>query len=223
MVDDVTSKKGLAETLNAGLQTETKKAKKTEDLGKDDFLRLLVTQLKSQDPLEPMKNEEFAVNLAQFSQLEQLIAINEKVGAEGGAGTEIASLAGYLGHYAMYEGTEVDVKGASAGAMQINLEKDAAEVAVDFLDSSGAVVGSKDVGALDAGKHIVQLDDLTVPAGTYGVQVRAVDSARLAFTPSMYLAGLVSGFVPGDDPKLLVGTKEISPDSVKEVGLPPET
>ena len=46
-------------------------------LGKVDFLRLLVTQLSHQDPLNPMKDTEFVAQLAQFSSLEQLILIRE--------------------------------------------------------------------------------------------------------------------------------------------------
>jgi len=51
---------------------------KKETLGKDDFLRLLVTQLKNQDPLEPMKNEDFIAQLATFNSLEQMINLNKQ-------------------------------------------------------------------------------------------------------------------------------------------------
>lgn len=50
------------------------------ELGKDQFLQLLVTQMKNQDPLNPLKNTEFIAQLAQFSSLEQLVAIREAVG-----------------------------------------------------------------------------------------------------------------------------------------------
>ena len=49
------------------------------DLGKDSFMRLLVTQLRHQDPLEPAKNEEMLAQLAQFSSLEEMQELNENI------------------------------------------------------------------------------------------------------------------------------------------------
>ncbi len=57
----------------------TTTTKDLENLGKDEFLKLLVAQLQNQDPLNPLKNEEFVAQLATFSSLEQLIAINKGV------------------------------------------------------------------------------------------------------------------------------------------------
>ena len=51
------------------------------DLGRDEFLKLLVTKLQNQDPLQPTQDEEFVAQLAQFSSLEQLIDLNEQTGS----------------------------------------------------------------------------------------------------------------------------------------------
>ena len=57
--------------LNATTSTNnTNESAKVNDLGKDAFLKLMITQLQNQDPLNPAKNEDFIAQLAQFSSVE---------------------------------------------------------------------------------------------------------------------------------------------------------
>jgi flagellar basal-body rod modification protein FlgD len=51
----------------------------TQDLGKDAFLQLLVSQLRNQNPLEPTSNDQFIAQLAQFSSLEEMQTVNENL------------------------------------------------------------------------------------------------------------------------------------------------
>jgi flagellar basal-body rod modification protein FlgD len=74
-------------------------------LGKDDFLKLLVGQLQHQNPLDPIKDEDFMGQMAQFSTLEQITNM--------GASSERSSAVGLIGHDVTYtspEGAEVDGK-----------------------------------------------------------------------------------------------------------------
>jgi len=50
-------------------------------LGKDEFVKLLVTQMQNQDPTNPMDGKDLAAQMAQFSSVEQLININDKLAA----------------------------------------------------------------------------------------------------------------------------------------------
>ena len=92
MVDSISNPlAGLDPSLTQGAS----KKEKNDQVDKNEFITLLVTQLKNQDPLNPMENDEFAVKLAQFSQLEQLVGINEKLDKPT---SDFTSMAAYLGH-----------------------------------------------------------------------------------------------------------------------------
>ncbi len=66
-----------------GTTTETYNTAQTREikteLDKDSFLRILVTQLTNQDPLEPLKDTEFIAQMAQFSELEQMMNISKQL------------------------------------------------------------------------------------------------------------------------------------------------
>jgi len=66
----------IYESQAVGVGQTTQTAANKSVLGKDDFLKMLVQQLRYQDPLNPMKGDEFATQLAQFSSVEQLNNIN---------------------------------------------------------------------------------------------------------------------------------------------------
>lgn len=73
---DATATAKTAETKATGTETGETSGLPTKELGRDAFLQLLVLELQNQDPLEPVKNSEMVAQLAQFSSLEQMEALN---------------------------------------------------------------------------------------------------------------------------------------------------
>ena len=79
----------------------TSKKKINNELGKDDFLQLLVTQLQHQDPLAPMEDKDFIAQMAQFTSLEQMKNMNNAVQV-----TQATSYIGKQVTWADSQGTE---------------------------------------------------------------------------------------------------------------------
>ena len=137
--------------------TSGTQVKKQDNVGRDEFLQLLVTQLKYQDPEAPMDSKEFAVQLAQFTQVEKLVSIDQQLSKQT---QNMSSMTGYLGNKVVLSSGDVQVKSRSGGQVELNLSQDAQNVRIQLLDKNGAVVGQSVVDALPKGKQMVSLDEL---------------------------------------------------------------
>ncbi|ATH91424.1 flagellar basal body rod modification protein [Bacillus glycinifermentans] len=96
--------------LNAS-STKTAKSKGS-DLGKDDFLKLLVTQLQHQDPLNPMEDREFIAQMATFSSLEQMTNLNSTMSTFVGLQDPMSMYVSWIGKEVTYEGDNQEEKTA---------------------------------------------------------------------------------------------------------------
>lgn len=209
---------GYSSTATSG-QTTT--AKKGDEMGQVEFMKLLIAQLKNQDPEAPVDSKEFAVQLAQFTQVEKLTSIEQKLTSQNQ--NNISSMAGYLGQQVKLNATDVTVSGGQGGQLQVDLSAATPLVKVDLLDADGKVVGTKTFENLKAGRNIVTLDGLGLQDGKYGFSVAATRPSGAGFyQPVAAVSGLVTGFVPGPDPKLVIGNQEYSVGAVQEVTLPPK-
>ncbi len=74
------------------------------DLGKDAFLKILITQLTHQDPLDPLKDKDFIAQMAQFSTLEQMTNMNKSI--EQMVALNKASAVSYIGRVIEYKGDD---------------------------------------------------------------------------------------------------------------------
>ena len=97
------------------------------DLGKDDFMKLMLAQLRHQDPMKPMDDQAFIAQVAQFNSLDQMTKLNETITAMFGA-QQLAEASGMIGKFvAAIDGEGEDVTGTVTA---VSVEKGVAKLHV---------------------------------------------------------------------------------------------
>lgn len=193
---------------------------KTTSLGKDDFLKMLVAQLKNQDPLKPMDGTEFATQLAQFSSLEQLTNMNTQLQNLGlyqttMSNTQAVNLLGK--EVSVSQGNQFQVEGATAN-FSYNLPAAATQVSISILDASGQVVDRIEAGKQTAGLQNVTWNRGNNSDGLYSYKVNAVDANGNAVTVESMMTGKVTAVQYKDNAiYLTVNNQEIAFNDVVSV------
>ena len=200
------------------IKTENTSASSSSVVGKDEFLQLLIAQLQNQDPLNPVDNQDFSVNLAQFSQLEQLISINGAMEKFQGSNTS-ESLASYLGHQVLLNDNTINVSNHNGGDITFKLPQNSTDVRVELLDSSNNVVETLSLGELNSGDYTATLTDLNAISGSYTAQVSYLNQYGTYTNIDYSRSGTVSGFIPGSDTPLLIGDMQVALSDIREVRL----
>jgi flagellar basal-body rod modification protein FlgD len=164
-------------------------------LGKDDFLKMLVTQLKYQDPLKPLDGTDFATQLAQFSSVEQLTNINDNLSQSLDANYLLAQsignslAAGMIGKDVRATGNGFHVTGSSDEVrIGYTLSGAATDVSVDIYRNGTLVKTIK--GSGESGDNALTVSGLD--GGDYTFKVTAKDGDT-ALSASTYLYGTITG------------------------------
>lgn len=191
-------------TSIAALQSRTAataaQASSTGQLGKDDFLKLLLAQVSHQDPLSPMDNQAFVAQLAQFANVEQLQAANGTLGSmvvAQAAGNQTAA-ASLVGKDVLYRSDQVELKAGAPAAVHGNLGADAATVTAVITDAYGKTVRTLHFSAAQAGAFVGSWDGrddsgAMLPPGQYKSRVTAADTAGKPIDTLTAGAGRVTG------------------------------
>ncbi len=143
-----------AQSTDASAKTEKKDE---NDLGKEEFLTLLVAQLQNQDPLNPADATEFTSQLAQFSELEQLINLNESMTAmaEAQNNSERISALSMIGKEIQVEGSSFMLGEEGSAEIGYKLDGDASEVSLSVQNSAGQTVATLHPTELTSGNHFI--------------------------------------------------------------------
>ena len=137
--------------INSSEKSNVPKAK--DQLGQEDFLKLMTTQLQNQDPFAPMENGEFIAQMAQFSTVTGITSMDESlknVAAKLGE-TRIATAANMLGHSVLVPGkiARADDDGSVNGV--IDLPSASTNVNVVFKSQNGDIIDTINLGNQSSG------------------------------------------------------------------------
>jgi flagellar basal-body rod modification protein FlgD len=198
-----------------------------QELGKDVFLKLLVTQLQNQDPLNPADSTEFTSQLAQFSSLEQLSNVNENLDTLKlyQASINNAQAVGFIGKEIVSKGNALEIRSGDSAQCEFELGDAAEKVVVSIYDVTGDYVGEIMGSSLDAGKQSLTWDAKdrngnTVPDGTYTFEIKAEDKDGQEIKVNTYSKGIVSGVIfENGVTYLVVGNQRVSINDVVQIRL----
>jgi len=182
------------------------------ELGSDVFLRLLVTQLQSQDPTNPVENEDFVAQLAQFTTLEQTTNSNKLLEELVGQNTQRSQfeLLNLLGHSVVTTGNTVSLETNGETTLSYALSGNAQTVKVEVLGPDGQILRTLNPGSAQAtGGHQVSWDGKdqdgdSLPAGVYQFRVKAEDGDTRPVPVLTFAREMVSHIVPGTDKPVVV-------------------
>lgn len=149
-----TTTAGSAAEVYSKLNGDSSTAAAKAGADNDRFLKLLVTQLQNQDPLNPMDNAQMTSQMAQISTVEGLNKVNTSIQSMSSQFMSLQAVQGanLVGRDVLIEGKDLKVTDGTAGAA-FELAGAADNVKIEVLSSSGRVVDTLDLGAETSGQH----------------------------------------------------------------------
>ncbi len=223
--------KDLGEVLNKVADPNWVDPAKTRKVGnneldRDAFLKLLLAQLKNQDPTNPMENHQMAAQLAQFSSLESLGNIDKGIGDLTKAAAPKSDFAalGLIGKGVSGDSSRISrTDEKETHDVAYDLLGDASDVKVKIMDANNQTVRELSLSEVKKGKNELSWNGLTedgqpARAGEYRIVFEAVASNGVKVGTETKFEGTISGvnFTP-KGPLLLVGNQSIQLSEVKKI------
>lgn len=197
MIDQILQKQGGF----YGADTTTK----NDALGKDAFLKLLVTQLQNQDPLNPLDDKEFIAQLAQFSSLEQMTNISDGIKNLTNKTSEqdMLSAVNYIGKEVTATGSAVTKSGTEVTPVYFTLGGTAASVYANVYDANNNLVRTEKFTSMQAGEFEYNWDGkdyngTSANTGQYNVYFAAEGPTGAAVLVNTEVSGTVTAIGQGN-------------------------
>lgn len=184
-----TSINSVSSTGSTAAATATSATPATDD-GQDRFLKLLITQMKNQDPMNPMDNAQVTTQMAQISTVSGISQLNQTITGimSQFAGMETLQGAALAGRSVLVSGNSLSLAAGSAAAA-FELPSAADQVTVTVFDGAGQAVHTANLGAAQAGLTRFEWDGKT-DAG------KSVADGRYTFSVKATAAGTTTAATP---------------------------
>ena len=205
------------------------KSKTSEDMGKQDFLTLFTAQLQNQNPLEPVKNEAFVAQLAQFSQLEALTNMQGSLDkfVSSMSGERMLNSASLIGKKVAINDAATLLTSGNSMSGSIDLPQGASGVQINVHDSQGRLVQELIAGPQTPGTTPITWNgkdaaDNPVPTGLYRLSAVAVVNGKTTPVPVSTLStvrAIATNPADGSVSVEVDGGKTLLLSDVKRVGL----
>ena len=183
----------------------------------DRFLKLLVTQMQNQDPLNPMDNAQITSQMAQINTVNGIEKLNTTVEGLNGQFVQMQTMTGasLVGRHITLQGDKMSVE-AGKGVGGFDLSGTADRVKVEVLSPAGRVVETLDLGAQTAGRHAFNWTATTVPDGA-PYRFRVIATAGAAAVPSTSLMRDRVEAVNTDGTSLVLETRNNGPVAYRDI------
>lgn len=161
-------------------QIQSKAAGASDELGKNEFMELMIAQMKNQNPLEPQDNGDFIAQLAQFSSLEEMQGLSGSVQDVVGQfrSTQALQASAMVGRTVMVPSQTGILGGSGKFEGSIEVPASTSSLRVDIMNSSGELVRQLDLGSVQGGQKAFSWDGKDssgndMPEGTYVIKANA--------------------------------------------------
>ena len=191
-------------------------------MDQNDFLRLMTTQLTTQDPFNPVDNTQMVAQMAQFSQVAGIAEMNQSLSriASSLGGSRLSDAASWIGHSMLVESDVATPLRDGTYAGEFSLPEGADSVTVSFQDANGAVVHTQTLGAQQAGNVAVTWDGKNevgdyVGGGPLRMIVTATRAGQTsnAATATWTSIGGIQSPATGGDSRLVTGLGLLEPSA----------
>lgn len=191
----------------------------------DTFMKLLVAELKHQDPMDPMQSRDMVAQLAQLSSVQKLSTIDDKLAGLQRGSIEGASLqsANLIGKTVTAQTNRLTLNGFNTPAGAYRLNGDADNVTIQVTDGQGQAVRSLELGAQKSGGKTFEWDGRDssgrrVPNGMYSFRIDATNAQGAPVLASTEVSGLVSEISYSNGaPEVVVGNVHVGISDVTSV------